>query len=129
MTDVKERTTEETERKRMETLWWAGVLIWIGLALGAQFLDILPDLGNRDGFWPWIFIGVGPWSLALNTYQRTSPTLPNPSTWDWIWTVIFMLLGVGAVVDIGGEIFGAVALVTIGVVILVRTLRRPTDTG
>ena len=122
MTDVDETARHEAERKRMDAIWWAGVLIWIGLALGAEYLEILPEIGDSNSWWPWIFIGVGPWSLALNTYRATS-SWPNPSTWDWIWTAIFMLVALGTVVDIGGEIVGAVVLVVIGVIFMVRALR------
>jgi hypothetical protein len=80
-------------------------------------------IGDRSEFWPWIFIGVGPWSLALNLY-RTASGWPTPSTWDWIWTAIFLLVALGTVGDIGGEMVGAVVLVVIGVVFLVRALAR-----
>jgi len=85
MTELKDAATETAERKRMDAIWWAGVLIWIGLALGAEYADILPAVGDWGEWWPWIFIGVGPWSLALNVYRQAS-SWPNPRTWDWIWT-------------------------------------------
>jgi hypothetical protein len=120
--EMNETDVEKAERKRMDSIWWAGVLIWIGLALGAEYLDILPEVGDAGEWWPWIFIGVGPWSLALNAYRATS-SWPSPSTWDWIWTAIFLVIGLGTVVDVGGEIVGAVALLVLGVIILVRALR------
>jgi len=123
MTDEQDTTSEAAERKRMDAIWWAGVLIWIGLALGAEYADILPTIGDSGEWWPWIFIGIGPWSLALNIYRQTS-SWPNPSTWDWIWTAIFMLVALGTVVDIGGEIVGAVVLVVIGVILMGRALSR-----
>ncbi len=114
---------EAAERKRMDAIWWAGVFIWIGLALGAQALDILPQIGDSDEWWPWIFVGVGPWALVLNLYRQTS-SWPNPTTWDWIWTAIFLLVALGTVADIGGEIVGAVVLVVVGVILLARALSR-----
>lgn len=121
MTDVKETTKHDSERKRMDAIWWGGVLIWIGLALGAEYLEILPAVGDTGEWWPWIFIGVGPWSLGLNIYRSTS-SWPDPSTWDWIWTVVFLAVGLSAVVDFGGEIIGAIALIVIGGVFLIRAL-------
>ncbi len=121
MTDQKDTTVEAAERKRMDAIWWAGVLIWIGLALGAEYLDILPRIGDSNEWWPWIFIGVGPWSLGLNLYRTTS-SWPNPSTWDWVWTAIFILVALGTVVDLGGEIVGAVVLVVVGIIFMVRAL-------
>jgi hypothetical protein len=123
VTDGETTTQEAAERKRMDAIWWAGVLIWIGLALGAEYLDILPEIGDQGEWWPWIFIGVGPWSLGLNLYRQTS-SWPNPSTWDWVWTAIFLLVALGTVVDIGGEIVGAVVLIAIGVIFMVRALSR-----
>jgi hypothetical protein len=116
-------TVEAAERRRMDAIWWAGVLIWIGLALGAEALDILPQIGDSNEWWPWIFVGVGPWSLALNVYRQAS-SWPDPTTWDWMWTAIFLLVAVGAVADIGGEVVGAVVLVVVGVILLARALSR-----
>jgi hypothetical protein len=59
--------------------------------------------------------------LGLNLYWLRSDG-PKPTTWDWIWTAIFMALAVGALVDIGGEIVGAIALVVVGVVVMMRAL-------
>ena len=116
--DAKE---EARERKRMDSIWWAGALIWIGLTLAAEYLDILPEVGDANEWWPWIFLGVGPWSLALNLYRQSSGW-PNPSTWDWIWTAIFLAAGLDTIVDIGGELVGAGVLIVIGIVIMVRAL-------
>ena len=76
MTELLERSEERErlERKRFESIWWAGVAIWIGLALAAEYFDILPEIGDSAEWWPWIFVGVGPWSLALNLYQAASTT-------------------------------------------------------
>jgi hypothetical protein len=123
MTEEVETRGHNAERKRMDTIWWAGALIWIGLILGAQNFDFLPQIGRGNEWWLWIFLGLGPWALALNGYRALSDW-PNPSTWDWIWTVIFLLVGLGGIVNIAGEIVGAMVLVGIGVVTLVRALKR-----
>ena len=120
-TPVKEED-EKTLRRRMDAMWWGGTLIWIGLALGLEWADVLPGIGDDRAFWPWIFIGIGPWSLALNAYFANSRLWPNPSTADWVWTTIFMLVALGTLINIGGEIFGAIALLTIGVIILSRAI-------
>ncbi len=123
MTDLKERTYEEQERKRLDSMWWGGAFIWVGLVLGAEWLDVLPTIGDTGGWWPWIFIGLGPWALAMNVYQ-TITDRPDPKVWDWVWTAVFMLLAVGAFVDFSGEIAGAIALVAIGAVIIFNALRK-----
>lgn len=124
MTDVAKRSPEQVEKKernRFDSIWWAGVLIWIGLVLGAEALDILPEIRDSGNLWPWIFVGVGPWSLGLNLYLLNS-RWPDPTTWDWIWTGIFMLLALGAFINIGGEMLGAVVLIGIGIAFLVRAI-------
>ncbi len=124
MTDLKETTRQQLDRKRIDTIWWAGAFIWIGLTLGAEYLEILPEIANTNGWWAWILIGLGPWSLVFNTY-RSATDWPNPTTWDWIWTAIFLLVGVGTIVDLGGEIVGAAVLIGAGIVLLIRALSAP----
>jgi hypothetical protein len=128
MTTEEDVRHEAAERKRMDSIWWAGVLIWIGLALAGEYFEILPEIGDSGEWWPWIFVGVGAWSILLNLYRTTS-SWPNPSTWDWIWTAIFSLVALGSFVDFEGEIVGAVVLVVIGVVFLVKALSRGESTG
>jgi hypothetical protein len=123
MTEMPETTNNAAEDKRMDSIWWAGALIWIGLVVGAENLNLMPDVGFRGEWWLWILLGLGPWALVWNGYRALSDA-PNPSTWDWIWTVIFLLVGLGGVVNLAGEIVGAVVLVGIGVVTLFRALSR-----
>lgn len=114
-------TKQDPRRKTMDAIWWGGALIWFGLAMGANSLDVLPTVGDQRGWWPWVFIGLGIWSIALNGYFAMSDW-PNPTTWDWVWTAIFSFIDLGAVVDLGGAIVGAVALIVIGVIFLTRAL-------
>lgn len=125
MTDASETTDARDERKRLDSIWWAGALIWVGLVLGAETLNLLPRIGAGAEWWLWIFLGLGPWALALNGI-RVLTDLPNPSTWDWIWTAIFLLVGLGGVVNVASEIVGAVALVLVGVILMGRALSRRT---
>lgn len=122
MSDVLERTEQEKrdERKRFDAIWWGGALVWVGIALAGDYLDLLPRIDGE--WWPWIFIGIGPWSLILNGYRAASTSAPNPSTWDWVWTIVFLAVAAGAFVDFSGAILGAVTLVLIGLVILFRTI-------
>lgn len=123
MTDVQEARKQvsgsERDEKRWDAIWWAGAFIWLGLTLGAYNLDLLPEVGEVTEWWPWIFIGLGPWSLLLNVL-RLATDAPNPNTWDWIWTVVFLGVGVGVFVDVTAGTVGAAVLIAIGLVVLFR---------
>jgi len=128
MTSESDINNETAERKRMDSIWWSGVLIWIGLAMAGEYLEILPTIGDRGTWWPWIFVGVAGWSILLNLYRLASDW-PNPSAWDWTWTVIFSLVALGSFVEFEGEIVGAFVLVVIGVVFLTKALSRGESGG
>lgn len=129
MTDLQEMISQkedlERERKRLDAIWWAGAFIWIGVTMGADSLDLLPEIGDSSDWWPWIFIGLGAWSLLLNTF-RVASDAPNPTTWDWIWTVVFAGVAVSAFVDVTAGTVGAAVLIAIGLLVLYRAVaRRP----
>lgn len=129
MTDLKERADleqragQEAERKRLDAIWWGGALIWLGVVFAAERLDLLPAIGADGEWWPWIFLGLGPWALVMNSYRALS-NRPDPTTWDWVWTAIFMGVGLVAVLETGVEIIGAVILVVLGLVVLLGALLR-----
>ena len=121
MTEMTQTAREDAHRKRMDTIWWSGALIWIGLALAAEYLDILPTIGDDGDWWPWIFIGLGPWALLFNLYRLTLDG-PKPNAWDWIWTAIFMGVAISTATDLGGELVGAIILVLVGIVFMSRAV-------
>ncbi|MGD2103160.1 MAG: hypothetical protein PVG83_13085 [Acidimicrobiia bacterium] len=129
MTDLQELISQkedlERERKRLDAIWWAGAFIWIGVTLGAHSLELLPEIGGSSEWWPWIFSGLGVWSLLLNTI-RVATDAPNPTTWDWIWTVVFAGVAASAFVDVTVGTVGAAVLIAIGLLVLYRAVaRRP----
>lgn len=125
MTDLQEvkqdGSSTEPDRKRWDAIWWAGALIWIGLTLGAHNLDVLPEVADVTEWWPWIFFGLGPWSLLLNVL-RLATDAPSPTTWDWIWTFVFLGVGVGVFVDVSAGTVGAAVLIAVGLVVLFRAV-------
>ncbi len=121
MTNSLKESAEQADRKRTDRIWWGGVLVWVGLSLGAGALEILPKIGEDEGWWPWVLVGIGPWSLILNLY-RTVSARANPTAWDWVWTVVFLLVGLSVFVDLGGGLIAAVILIGVGLVFLFKAM-------
>ncbi|MFC1936840.1 hypothetical protein ACFLYP_04160 [Chloroflexota bacterium] len=120
MTD-QEAAPEEVGGKRLENLFWAGVLILAGLIFGAESMGILPKIGDSDS-WSWIFLGAGLYGFALNFYRLSSPDHATPTTWDYIWSGIFLIIGLGGFTAF--DISWPLILILVGVVTLVNAFRR-----
>ncbi len=118
---VEQKENEKKERQRLEGLWWAVVLIWAGLIFGAESLGLLPQIGNADS-WSWVFLGAGVFGTLGNLYRVTSPDSPNPTTWDWSWSGIFLIIGLGGFTAL--NISWPLILILVGGVILVKALGR-----
>lgn len=119
-------TAEKThveERGNLDALFWGGMLIWAGLIFGADSLGLLPEVGQASA-WSWIFLGAGLYGLLLSAMRLLSPDLSNPSTWDYVWATVFLLIGTGGFVGIGGELIFPLILLLIGGTILVSALMR-----
>ena len=116
-----QETSQQEQRQRLEAMWWAGSLIWAGLVFGAEALGILPQIGGASA-WTWIFIVGGVAGLLFCLYSLNSPVYATPTTWDWIWSGILLLLGLGTSTTF--NIPWWLVLVVIGVIVLVSALRR-----
>ena len=110
---------ESKERKRLETIWWAGALIWAGLVFAADSLSLLPQIGDSDA-WTWVFLGAGLYGTLGNLYRVANPSSPNSTAWDTIWSGGLLIIGLAGMSPV--EIFWPLILVLIGVVILAETL-------
>lgn len=120
MMNDQEMTAKE-KRSSLETVYWGVVLLWAGVVFGAESLGYLPQIGEADA-WSWAFAGAGLFGLLGAFYRLSSPNLPNPSTWDYLWSGGLTILGlVGFTsLDIGFPLI----LLLVGAVILVSTLVR-----
>jgi hypothetical protein len=107
------------ERQFLETLYWAGVLIWAGLVFLANSLEILPQIGEADP-WSWVFFGAGLYGTLGNLYRLASPNWSSPTTWDYIWSGFWLIVGLGGVTNV--DLFWPLVLVLVGVVALANTL-------
>ncbi len=112
---------ERRERRRLEGLWWAVVLIWAGLVFGADRMGRVPQIGAADA-WSWIFLGAGTLGMLGSLYRWTSPSVPNPTTWDWVWASFCLIIGLGdfTTPNIGWPLL----LILVGGVMLVNVLWR-----
>jgi drug/metabolite transporter (DMT)-like permease len=115
------RHTKSRERRRLEGLWWAVVLIWAGLVFWADSMGLLPQIGEA-GAWSWIFLGAGILALLGALYRVLSSNIPNPTTWDWVWGSFCLIIGLGGFTTI--NISWPLILILTGGVILVSVLLR-----
>ncbi|HSG16162.1 MAG TPA: hypothetical protein VLE70_07560 [Anaerolineae bacterium] len=112
---------ERKERSRLESLWWAGALIWAGLVFAADSLGQLPQIGESDA-WTWVFLGAGLYGMLGNLYRIANSNSPNPTAWDHIWSAGLLIIGLAGMPPV--DIFWPLILVLVGVVILAETLFR-----
>ncbi len=115
--------TPKEKRSNLETIYWGGVLLWAGLVFGAESLGYLPQIGEADA-WSWAFAGAGLYGLLGALYRMSSPNLPNPSTWDYIWSGGLTILGLAGFtsLDIGFPlVLLLVGLILLGSVVLRRS--------
>ena len=116
-----EAMQEKAERKRLESFWWAAVIIWAGIVFIADYLNILPEIGGANA-WSWIFLGAGVFGLLGALIRMASADLPKPTGWDYFWSVLFLIIGAGGFV--GGGITFPIVLIVIGLAILANVLFR-----
>jgi hypothetical protein len=118
---VEQKYGERRERRRLEGLWWAVVLIWAGLVFGADSMGLVPQIGDADA-WSWIFVGAGTFGMLGSLYRLTSTSVPNPTTWDWVWASFCLIIGLGDFTTL--NISWPLILILVGGVILVNVLWR-----
>lgn len=113
--------TLKEKGSKLESIYWGVVLLWAGLVFGAESLGYLPQIGEADA-WSWAFAGAGLFGLFGALYRLYSQSLPNPNTWDYLWSGGLTILGLVSFtsLDIGFPLI----LLLVGVVILGRVVIR-----
>ena len=113
----------EKNKKRIETLFWGGLLLWVGLVfLLANFrLFVFVNMGNA---WKWILMGAGLLALASNLFRTFSADYPAPEAWDWIFTAGFLIGGLSGFTAINFDLIWPVVLIVIGVIVLARVVMK-----
>jgi len=114
-------TLDRQAGNNLDNVFWGGSLLWAGIVFGLDSFGYLPQIGEASA-WSWIFVGMGLFSLLLNTIRQFSATLSKASAWDWVWGVIF--LGIGAAGFAAVNIPWWLFLILIGVVILGNAFMR-----
>ena len=114
-------TTQAGARKRIETIYWAGVFIWAGFVFGSELLGFLPQIGESSA-WSWVFAGAGLLALIGNIYRAVSPDWPEATGWDYIWAVALLIIGLSGF--FGLEIAFPLVLLVIGVITIVGVILR-----
>jgi len=115
------RHSARRERRRLQGLWWAVVLIWAGLVFGADSMGLVPQIGDADA-WSWIFLGAGMFGILGALYRMNTPDVPNPSTWDWVWSAFCLIIGLGGFTTV--NIAWPLILILVGGVLLASALWR-----
>jgi hypothetical protein len=110
-----------TTKGRGERLFWALLLIWAALVIGADGLGLLPQVGSA-GTWNWIFFGAG--ILATEGCLRHLITDPRHE----VDLSSVAVAGVLLVIGLDGFAFtwvvASVVMLLMGLVILVADRRR-----
>jgi len=114
MTD-ETKDMEVSPTKRIEGIYWAIVFLWAGLVFGGDNLGMLPQVGGATA-WSWVFAGAGLLALVGNIIRVSSPDWPNPSTWDYIWATVLLVVGLGGFVNV--DIAFPIILIVVGIAFL-----------
>jgi hypothetical protein len=118
---AEQQTSERGVGRHIETIYWAGVILWAGLVFGADALGILPQIGGASA-WSWVFAGAGLLALLGDILRVASSDWPDPGTWDYIWAVGLLAIGLAGL--FGQEIAFPLILVLAGVIAVVTAIFR-----
>ena len=120
MTTEGDVTIRSEDKKLVDAIFWGGVLLWAGLIFGVDAFGYLPQIGQANA-WSWIFLGAGVYGLLISFVRLATDNFSNPTTWDWLWSVIFIIIGVAGFIAISVPWW--LILILIGIVILGSALR------
>ena len=112
---------QKSERKRLESFWWGAVIIWAGIIFVADYLEILPEVGEA-GAWSWIFLGAGVLGLVAAIIRAASADLPKATNGDYSWSAVFLVVGASGFV--GGGIAFPIVLIVIGIAMIANVILR-----
>jgi hypothetical protein len=112
---------EKFRRDPLSAVFWAAILILVGLVFMAENLDMLPQIGEMEA-WHWIAFGAGLLLLLEALVRVVSPDHARPVIGRFIFAVICLMGGLSGLIS--PEITWPLVLVLIGVGILIRAVLR-----
>ena len=113
----------EKNKKRIETLFWGSLLLWVGLVFIAANTGLFAFVTMTNA-WKWVLIGAGVLALASNLFRSVSADYPKPGAWDWIFTAGFLIGGLSGLTSINFDLIWPVILIIIGGGVLVRVMMK-----
>lgn len=111
----------EQRSDSLDAIFWGGVLLWAGLIFGADAAGFLQTVSSA-GAWSWIFLGAGTYGLVLSLVRAASPRYSLPTTWDWVWSILFVVFGAAGFLSVNVPLW--LVLILIGGVMLVNAIFR-----
>jgi hypothetical protein len=108
---------EKWRRDPLNAAMWAAILIWAGLVLLADNLQLLTRY-ERLETWALIFVGAGLIVLLQVLVRLVVPEYRRAVTGSFILGVVLLAIGLGDL--IGTDVVWALVLIAIGVAVLVR---------
>jgi hypothetical protein len=133
---TQEKQTEKEQEKQWDEKWrrnplgaitFALILIWAGLVLLAENLNLWPAdsiLGSLSN-WPLIFIGAGLIVLAMAVVRLVVPEYRSPIAGSIIFGFILIGIGLTSSELVSWQVLWAVILIAIGVSLLIGGALRP----
>ena len=128
--EEKERQEQEKQEKTWDEKWrrdplsaavWAAILIWAGVVLLAQNLDLLVQFETLEP-WGLVFFGAGVIVLLEVVVRLLVPTYRRPVGGTLVFAVILLGIGLGNL--FGFDVIWPLILIAIGVSVLLGGLFR-----
>lgn len=105
----------------LNRVFWAGLLILVGIVLLAGQMGMLPRVDNADT-WDWIMLGIGGLLVLSGFARATSGEYGRPSAGRIIVGMILTGIGASAIFGIQSELLWPAALIVLGLFLFLRNL-------
>jgi hypothetical protein len=126
MTTVEKFFNDMEQWGMINALYFGGVLLLAGIVFAADSLGYLPQVGYSSA-WSWIFLGAGLFSLVGNLIRQVSPSILNPSAFDYLFGAVLLAIGIGGFTSL--YIALSLLLILVGGVILYSVIFRTKKTS